>query len=211
MSVRGAVLAAAVAGALTGGAAVGASSIAGTSDDPSRAQAAAAKRTAAVPARRGPRGPRGLRGRTGPRGPRGEQGPRGPVGPEGPEGRTIVRSLSVDWDGTVREATRAVEVPGFGTFRLTCTEGEQTLRLDRGGAVIAFDRFEGTESWHEETGTGVVPLPVNGMVQGVASVRSGGEAPVTFLVSSYRKLNRDPQNPADRNFCHVAAQLTFSP
>jgi hypothetical protein len=168
---------------------------------------------------------RGRRGETGPPGADGDKGAAGPKGTTGPPGAPatdVARSLSINWKGAPGANGGATSsLPGIGRLDLTCTPDTQELRITPGRAdartVATIDTFQSASVDHARRSSQgdpiVVPLPVNGMITGVFSIEpingdgGPGPAPVTLTLSSELKLNAQPGDPADFNFCYVAAQL----
>lgn len=215
-------VAAAFVAALTGVAVAG--TLAGAQEDAAPRSAGATAKTAAAAPKVRVLVKRGVRGRTGPRGRTGKPGRRGITGARGPAGRDatdVARSLSINWKGTFAGRDRATaSVPGIGRLDITCNGSVQELVLTPARAdvrtVATIDRFQSATAGHERRASGgepiVVPLPVNGMLTGVFSIEpAGGDggpgpAPASLTLSSERKLNADPADPADFNFCFIAAQ-----
>jgi hypothetical protein len=169
---------------------------------------------------------RGLRGRTGARGRAGAKGIKGTPGAQGQAGAPatdVARSLTINWRGRTfagRDTATAV-LPSIGRLDLSCNPDTQELKLTPSRAdartVATVNRFQSATAGHERRASSgrdpiVVPLPVNGMITAVFSVEpnggdgGSGPAPATLTLSSEIKLNADPGDPADVNFCYVAAQ-----
>jgi hypothetical protein len=169
---------------------------------------------------------RGLRGRTGARGRAGATGPKGSPGAPGQAGAAasdVARSLTINWKGKAFAGrdTATANVPLLGRLDLTCNPDTQELRLTPSRAdartIATVNRFQSATAGHERRVSSgdpiIVPLPVNGMITAVFSVEpsggdgGGGPAPATLTLSSEIKLNADPGDPGDFNFCYIAAQV----
>jgi hypothetical protein len=178
---------------------------------PAQKQAAAKKRaTVRVLVKRGLRGKQGVAGK------------RGPRGPQGAAATDVARSLSLNWKGSAAgKDTAGLDVPGIGRLTVTCNVGTRELRLTpaAGGprTVLTADIYSGTTGDHQRTASAdgsavAVPLPVSGLITATLSVEpvggdgGPGTAPATVTLSVESKSNADPADPADFNYCYVAAQ-----
>lgn len=197
--------------------------VAGTfADAQPRAKAGSAatrQATVRVLVKRGVRGPRGLRGVTGDKG---TTGAKGTTGTPGPAATDVARSVTINWKGSPGgNGGATASLPGIGRLDLTCTAETQELRVTPGRSdgrtVATIDTFQSASVEHTRRASQgdpiIVPLPVNGMITGVFSIEpingegGPGPAPATLTLSSELKLNAKPDDPADFNFCYVAAQV----
>jgi hypothetical protein len=173
-----------------------------------------------------------IRGSRGPAGPRGGAGPAGPVGPAGAPSPAdgIALAVTINWFGSANAATYGsfapVSITNIGTLSAECDYTAQQIVLvpsssagTRTVADITTMQGEGTagissnqrlESYGSTTPL-VIPMPVNGMVTGTFSVEPDygaggtGPSPVSFVFSSYHKLN---STDGASDSCTVAGQLT---
>jgi hypothetical protein len=172
---------------------------------------------------------RGARGRVGPRGNTGPAGAAGPAGAPSPADG-IALPVTINWFGSANAATNGsfapVSIPNIGTISAQCDYTAQQIVLvpssssgTRTVADVTTMQGEGTagissnqrlESYGSTTPL-VIALPVNGMVTGTFSVEPDygaggpGPSPVSFVFSSYHKLN---STDGASDACTVAGQLT---